>query len=96
MTIDTMPYFQTIDVEKRVGEACHDAKGLLWAVNRLYDMLGDTEYADRLNALGAALEGSDGLMDEIWSEIIARQAEIEEEEIQEERAAQREEELAMV
>ena len=93
MTIETLTYFETIDVEKRLGEAHRDARGLLWTVNILHDMLEDTEHAAGLAALAEALQASDAMMDLIWNEIIARQAEIEEEEIEEERAAKREQML---
>lgn len=92
MTIETLTYFETIDAEKRLGEACHDAKGLLWAVNRLHDILEDTEHANALNALAEALEASGALMDDIWAQITGRQVEIEEEDL----AELQEEELAMV
>ena len=95
MTIETLTYFETIDVEKRLGEAHRDARGLLWTVNILRDMLEDTEHAVGLATLAEALQASDAIMDLIWSEIIGRQAEIEEADITEERAARREQALVM-
>jgi cell division protein ZapA (FtsZ GTPase activity inhibitor) len=91
MSIENLTYFETIDVDKRLGEAYRDAKGLLWTVNILHDMLKDTEHAAGLNALAEALETSDALMDGIWEQITSRQAEIEEAEL----AEQEELELAM-
>jgi hypothetical protein len=80
MTIDSLTYFETLDVERSLNEATSAAKSLLWAINDLHSMLDDTEHAAPLDALATAIEEANGLIDDVWGQIIGRQEELERQE----------------
>jgi hypothetical protein len=85
MSIDSLSYFETLDVERELTEATTALTSFLRAVNRLHDMLDDTEHADPLDDLATALEDSETLLDDVWGQIVGRQEAIEEEQVEEER-----------
>lgn len=85
MTIDSLSYFETLDVERELTDATTALKNFLRAVNTLHRMLDDTEHAGSLDDLATALEDSETLLDDVWSQIAGRQAQLEEEEIEQER-----------
>ena len=90
MTIDSMSYFETLDVERALSDADIAAKDLIRSINALYDMLRVTEHATGLDALITTIEASSDLMDDIWGQVVARQESLEEADIEEERAQARE------
>jgi Zn-dependent oligopeptidase len=85
MTIDSLSYFETLDVERELTDATTALKNFLRAVSTLHRMLDDTEHAGSLDDLATALEDSETLLDDVWSQIAGRQAQLEEEEIEQER-----------
>ena len=96
MTIETLSYHQTMDAEKYFAEIERAAKVMSRAVNGLYDLLYDTEYADYLNGLANSVEDDSlSALAAAYDDVIARQGAIEEEQIEEERAARREGLLVM-
>jgi hypothetical protein len=91
VTIENLSYYQTIDAEKYFAEIERAAKAMSKAVNNLYDLLHDTEYADYLNELANSVEDDSlSALADAYDDVIGRQGAIEEEQIEEERAARRE------